>query len=231
MIARALLLIGSAKPSGSSTSEALGRYLVERLEARGVVTEVVPVTRARTADDRAWLAETAADSDLFILSSPLYVDSLPYLVTAALESLAEARGHRAPARRCAFAAIINCGFPEARQCQTALDITRVFARRARFDWAGGLALGEGGAIDGRRLQDAGALVRHVRAALDLTASALLEGSPVPAAAVKQMARPLLPVSLYTFMGDLGWKRQARRNGVRRQLGARPFERERQGQEG
>jgi hypothetical protein len=104
---------------------------------------------------------------------------------------------------CAFAALINCGFPEPEQCRTALDIAQAFAARAGLDWAGGLALGEGGAIDGGPLERLGGLTRHVRAALDLAAAALAEGHPVPPAAIARLARLMMPARLYTLMGNIG----------------------------
>lgn len=221
-IARALLLVGSAKTPGTSTSEALGRYLLDRLAAGGAATVVVPVCRSTSAVEDRRLAAAVAGSDLFILATPLYVDSLPYLVTRALESLAVARSREQTRRRCAFVALMNCGFPESRQCETALAILRLFARQAGFDWAGGLALGGGETIAGRSLDQLGGMTRNVRTALDIAASALLTGGPVPPDAIKRLARPLMPSLVYTFMGNAGWKRQARRNGVRGQLGARPF---------
>jgi len=45
-IARAVLLVGSAKPAGTSTSEVLGRYLCARLAERGVATTVLFVGRS-----------------------------------------------------------------------------------------------------------------------------------------------------------------------------------------
>ena len=164
-IARAVLLVGSAKPAGTSTSEALGRYLCARLAERGVATTVLFVDRSPASHAERQLLAALADANLFVLATPVYVDSLPYLVTRTLEYVSRsAPKWRA---RCAFAALINCGFPEPEQCRTALDIAQAFAARAGLDWAGGLALGEGGAIDGGPLERLGGLTRHVRAALDL----------------------------------------------------------------
>jgi hypothetical protein len=217
-VRRAVILVGSAKPAGTSTSESLSRDLGAALEHGGAGVAIVPVVTTKTEAGMANLAAQVEAADVFVLVSPLYVDSLPYLVTRVLEAFAP----RAPgAGRCAFASIVNCGFPEPVHCRTAIDIARVFARRAGFEWAGGLALGEGGMIDGR-LEALGALGRHVRRALDLAAVALLEERAIPVEAVKLMARPLVPARLYTLVGDYGWKRQARRNGVGRQLRARPF---------
>lgn len=222
-VGRAVLLVGSAKPSGTSTSESLARYLGTKLESARVAVEIVPVVSTQTGTGAATLAAAVARADLFVLVSPLYVDCLPYLVTHALESLAARRRDLVLERPCAYAAILNCGFPEAGQCRTAIDIARTFARVAKFAWAGGLSLGEGGVLGGKPLADAGPLLRHVRSALDEAARALADGWPIPDTAVAQMARPIVPPALYTMLGDFGWKRQARRNGVRRQLDAKPFE--------
>jgi len=218
----AVVLVGSAKTIGASTSESLARHIAARLDARGVASRVMMVTRSASAKP-AELLTAVADAELFILATPLYVDSLPYLVIRTLESLERMRGGSSSARRCAFAAIVNCGFPEASQCDTAIAIARLFAKRARFEWAGGLALGQGGAIDGKRLDALGGLTRHVRAALDRAAAALADGCAVPEDAIAEMARPLVPPRIYTLAGNFGWRRQASRNHVRRELGARPYE--------
>jgi hypothetical protein len=218
----ALLLIGSAKPAGQSSSEALGGYLAGRLEARGIATTTLHVARAlRTPGRTAELLQAVDRADLFILAFPLYVDSLPYLVTQSLECIAAQRQAGAP-RAVPFLAIANCGFPEAHHNATALAICQQFAAAAGFTWAGGLALGAGGAVNGRPLATAGGMVRHVAQALDLAAGALADGQPVPAAAGALMARPLMSPRLYTLMGDMGWRLQARQHGALRRLGDRPF---------
>jgi hypothetical protein len=220
-IQRAVVLVGSAKPAGASTSEALARYLCARLEDRGVTTTLISVTGSPQSRAEAALDTALVDADLFVLATPLYVDSLPYLVTRTLESLARSSSPRRS--RCAFAAVINCGFPEAEQCRTALDILRAFARRARLDWAGGMAMGEGGAIDGQTLETLGGLTRRVRTALDCSAAELAQGHRVPAATIEQFARRLMPVRFYTLMGNIGWRRRAARNHVGSALDARPLE--------
>jgi hypothetical protein len=220
-IARAVLLVGSAKPVGTSTSEALGRYLCARLAERGVATTLLFVGRSPHANAEPKLTAALTRADLFVLATPLYVDSLPYLVIRTLEHVARTSSPRQPL--CRFTALINCGFPEAEQCRTALDIARAFARRAGLEWAGGLALSEGGAIDGRPLEALGGLGRQVRAALDCAAAALAEGRPIPSTASEQLARRLMPARVYTFMGNLGWKWRAARNRVGSTLDATPFE--------
>ena len=159
---------------------------------------------------------------IVILAFPLYVDGLPYLVTQALEQIAARRDNETDIQRPLFLAISNCGFPEAAHNATALAICRQFADEAGFAWAGGLALGQGGALAGRPLAEVGGMAHNVVAALDLAAAALAAGQPAPEEAVALMARPFIPARAYMLMGDLGWLMQARQNRVVTRLAARPF---------
>jgi hypothetical protein len=219
----ALLLVGSAKPAGESTSEALGGYLAQRLGERGIVTTTMHAARAlRTPERTAALLAAVDAAAIVILAFPLYVDGLPYLATEALERIAAHRTRQATEERPMFLAIANCGFPEAAHNATALAICRQFADGAGFAWAGGLALGEGGALSGAPLADRSGMAHNVVAALDLAADALAAGKPASEEAVALMARPFIPSGAYMLMGDLGWLMQARRNRVLTHLGARPF---------
>ncbi|MDX1624037.1 MAG: hypothetical protein R3199_08645 [Gemmatimonadota bacterium] len=220
---RATLFVGSARPTGESTSETLGRYLVDRLEGAGAKASIHRASHARKGTAERELMASLDDSDLFVLSTPLYVDSLPYLVTDALERIVARREFRGPDRPTGLLAIVNCGFPEADHTATAIDICRAFARRAGYAWRGGLGLGGGELIAGRPLDEVGWPARHAREALDLAAKALFEGRRVPERAIELMARPMIPHRLYTLVGDMRWRRTARRHGVGRRLDHRPYE--------
>jgi hypothetical protein len=216
-----LLLVGSAKRP-RSTSESLGTYLLDRLADQGFETETVLLHRAlRSEAGRKALLDATDRADLLVLAFPLYVDTLPYLVTRAMECIA---AHRAGAPRPnqRLVALANCGFPEAHHNSTALAICRRFAQETGLQWAGGLALGAGQAIDGRPLSEAGGMARHVVESLDLATEALASGAPVPPEAVETMARPLMPTWAYMHMGRLGWRMQARKHGAHRRLDARPY---------
>lgn len=88
-----------------------------------------------------------------------------------------------------------------------------------------MGLGGGEALAGRPLNQAGFLARNVRKSLDLAAKAVAKGQQIPVRSEELMKRPLMPPWFYRFMGDLGWKREARRRGTRGQLDDRPFGRE------
>ena len=221
---KALYLLGSGKPHGQSTSEALARYLHGRLETSHAATafEAFDAKHALHSDGERRLLAACDRAELLVLATPLYIDSLPYPVIHALEAIARHRGPNAAP--CRFVAIVNSGFPEATQSTLALRMCAVFAREAGLTWSGGLALGGGEAIHGQPLERAGGAARKGRTALELAAAALRANQPIPERAVGMMASPMVPAFLYRWLGSWGWRRRARALGTTTPLDAKPFAR-------
>ena len=220
-VRRAVLLVGS--PRGpKSTSYALVTYLAEQLRARGIQAEVVPLYPALGSGERMRsLLEAVDASDLTLLACPLYIDSLPGPVMRALEQIAAHRAGRADGT--AFAAIVNCGFPEAKQNRTALAICAAFARRAGFAWAGGLAMGAGAAVvNGTPLAKLGWRGDSLRRALQAAAGDLAAGRPFSEEAVALMAKQRVPVIFVIALGAVGWMLQARRYHALFSLRRQPY---------
>jgi hypothetical protein len=159
-----------------------------------------------------------------VLAFPLYVDCLPALMVKTLEWVAERRAGRADRVPTRLVTIVNCGFPEAHQTETALRICRRFAAEVGFEWAGALALGAGETIHGRPLDDVKGMARNVIRSLDLAAAALAEDKPVPQKAVRLMAKPMIPRWSYLLLGTRGWKQAAKRHETRDRLQDRPYSR-------
>lgn len=219
---RAFLLIGSAKrPAG--TSESLGNYLLKKLSLRGFATETRLVHSALLTDQGvSTLLEATDRAELFVIVFPLYVDSLPAQLVRALELIAKHRARHNHSRTQRLVAIANCGLPEPQHNDSALAICRRFALETGFVWAGGLSLGGGAAIDGRPLAQVAGMARNVISALDLAAGNLSVGGVVSQEAIDAMKKPMVPRWGYTFLGGMGWNMQAKRNGVRRDISARPY---------
>jgi multimeric flavodoxin WrbA len=221
---RALLIVGSPKTSGTSTSSILGSYLLDRLGERGWETESLTLRASlgRAEGESALLAPVDR-AGLILLVFPLYADALPYLVTKALTVMATNRQAAAAPRPQRLVAMVNSGFPETHQNAMAMAICQEFAAQSGIAWAGGLALGGGGAIGEQPLtapKRSGLPVKHVIRALDLTAAALAEGRPVPAEAAQSMAQspmPFMPFALYRWIymrfGGKGFEQEAARNGI------------------
>lgn len=237
LIRHTLLLVGSPR-TRKSTSYALGRYLLDQLNSKGVETQTIYLYTTLNNPGRMSKLYAALDAtDLVVLAFPLYVDSLPAPVTTALERIASRRittnnvpaggpssSQRDPCDRIRITAIANCGFPEARHNQTALAICAEFARQAGYEWLGGLALGGGeGIVHGTNLSELDGRATFIRQSLDIAAQALANGEPIPHAARALMAKPVIPVWLYSLFGGYGWRQQARRWGTHDRLKARPYQ--------
>ncbi|MGB7761308.1 MAG: NAD(P)H-dependent oxidoreductase [Bryobacteraceae bacterium] len=228
---RALLIVGSPKTSEPSTSAALGGHLLDRLKERSWETESLTLRASlnRPEGERELLSSVER-AGLILLVFPLYADSLPYLVTRALAVIAAHRRAGCEASSQRLVGVVNSGFPETHQNAVALAICREFAAQSGFTWAGGLAIGGGGMIGGQPLtgeKRSGPPVRHVIAALEMTAAALAQGLPVPAEAASMIAKTGIPFPvmrwLYTWMGGKGFEKLAARNGVGKdRLLAQPY---------
>ena len=222
-IRRALLLVGSPR-TRKSTSNSLGGYLFEEMNARGVQTETTYIhTTIRSADRMNAMLEAMDEADLVLLAFPLYVDSLPAPVMEALERIAAHRANLPRPHRQLFAAIANCGFPEPDHNATALAICANFARQTSFDWAGSLALGAGeGMVHGMPLNEMDGRVLQLKKALDLAAEALAQGSTIPDGAQVLLAKPFIPGWLYRGMGAFGWRQQDQKFGAEKNMKRQPY---------
>lgn len=221
---RALLMVGSPKTNAPSTSCVLGSYLLERLGEYGWQSESLTLRAGiGRQDGKAGLLAAVDRAGLILLVFPLYADALPYLVTKAVAVIAAHRQATADSSSKRLVAIVNSGFPEIHQNAAALAICEEFAAQSGIAWAGGLALGGGGMIGRQSLTEtkrSGPPVKHVIQALDLTAAALSDGFPVPAQAVKLMAKhpvPFIPFALWRWIymrfGGKGFEQEAARNGI------------------
>ena len=219
-VRRALLLVGSPR-TRKSTSQVLGGYLYEQLQAWSIqVKTIYPHTVLRSAAKTRELLDAVEEADLVTLASPLYVDSLPAPVIDTLERIAAHRRGR-HGRPQLFAAIVNCGFPEVVHNATALAISETFAKQAGFEWAGSLALGGGGALNGAPLT--GRRTAPLRRALEMAANTLAEGRPIPTAAQELFDAWKISQLAYRLVGNVGWYFTARPYGAWRSLKQRPYE--------
>jgi multimeric flavodoxin WrbA len=225
-IRRGLLLVGSPR-TRKSTSQALGGYLFEQLSLRSIETETIYIHTVLRSPEKMQALLNAVDSaDLVLLAFPLYVDSLPAPVIDTLERISAARAQGDKNRQQLFAAIANCGFPEAQHNDTALAICETFARQNGFQWAGALSLGAGeGLVHGNPLQDAKGPAIPIKKALEMAAEGLADGRPIPQTAVALMSRAFVPGWLYRLIGAFGWRQQAKQYQVEKLLKKRPYPRE------
>ncbi|MFP5240122.1 MAG: NAD(P)H-dependent oxidoreductase, partial [Acidobacteriota bacterium] len=210
-------------PRAGGVSLMLGRELLERMAALDHATEpqILRVSGLLDAQEgRARLHAAFAWADTVVLSAPVYVDSPPAQVLRAMEFLAAEPWRGEEPKR--FCALFCCGFPEAAHTGVSLAVSRIFARKAGLEWAGGLGFGGSGALGGESLAARGRMAAPVARALDMAARALLDGRPVPAEARELAANPLIPKPLYLLLAEAGFLAQAWKSRSITRLGAKPF---------
>ncbi len=220
----ALVLVGSPK-GRNSASFLLASRLADGLRKRGVEVSGILLSHAlRSEDETVRLLDAVDAADLVVLAFPLYVDSLPAPLTRLLERIAAQRVRVAPPGPPRLAAIVQCGFPETRHCDTAVGISRLFAEWTGMRWAGALAMGMGGQL-GRGIENLPGGGRRILRALDMAAESLAAGGDIPAEATALFGAPLIPRWMYTMIGNWGWRMQMRKNKARRPIDYRPYEQE------
>ena len=231
----ALLLIGSPKIKKSSTSGALGEYLIEILNSKGWNTEVITLKGSlRKEKTQIELCSAVDRSDLIILAFPLYIDALPFLATKALEVIAEHKKTLQFNKPQRIFTLVNSGFPEPHQNVLALAICRFFADQCGFFWAGALALGAGQAIiDGEELtatKRSGPPNQHIIESLNKAGVELTKGSVISPDIQNQFSKspiPLMPFWIWRWMfkkfGGKMWEGQALKNNIKKEeMYAKPY---------
>ena len=217
-----LLLVGSPKGS-SSASLSLGNSLLKKLEENGSLTDKEFVYKLIRKDDgQIRLLSKVDNADLIILSFPLYIDCLPAGVIKALELIRDHRKSMQNPKNQMFAVIINCGFPENQHNFIAAKICEIFAKDVGFNWKGALTLGMGGFIAGRGLKDVGGMAKNINLGFDIAATALAKDDMIPEEAIELVGKKIMPYTLYTKAGNLGWNSQAKKFGARKKMKDRPY---------
>lgn len=217
---KALLLIGSPKAK-NSTSEALGDCLLNRLGKKGYECKKLAIASTLRNNVQV-LLDSVQEADTIILSFPIYVDCLPAPVIKAMELIADNRRAIKSDKKQSIISITNCGFPEAFHNNTAIKICKSFADKNDFVWLGGFAMGCGPAINGKPVEQLGGMTRNIVRAMDMAAEAISRGEVISTEAFKLMSSKLMPVFLYTAVGNAGWKTQAKRFNANKKLYEKPY---------
>ncbi len=217
---KALLLIGSPKVK-NSTSEALGNYLLEGLHKKGCICETLSIVSMLKNKEHE-LLDRVQDTDILIISFPLYIDSLPSPLIRAFELIDHSRNENRVDKKQSLIAIVNSGFPEAIQSDTALKICKKFGEKTGFTWLGGLTMGSGSVINGKPIEQLGGMTKNIIKALNLATEAIANDEGIPSEAIDLMTSKLMPVWLYSFIGNFSWKTQAKKFNMHKQLYAKPY---------
>ncbi len=130
------------------------------------------------------------DGDILLISSPVYVHSLPYPLTVVLEQMA-GKEFKSCWQSKKILAVFHSGYPEDIQRKASFKICENFANETSMKWMGGLGFGGSPLIAGRPLEEVGSFTKWMRKSLDELRISLIEGNEISADAYK-MAKKHFP---------------------------------------
>lgn len=219
---KVLLLVGSPSKE-HSTSNSIGQYLVSNLRKHNYTDRTICIYDALKTD--AGCKEMTGffnESDVIILSYPLYVDSLPANCIKALEQITEERRKISCNRKQTFVAVGNCGFYEKKQIENSLNVCRFFAKENNLHWQGGIAVGGGPQLQGKELVSMGGITKGLRQGLDMVSDSILKGTDAPMNKVNELTNPPEPEFLYRMIANWGFKQGAKKNGTLKNINDKPY---------
>lgn len=222
------LINGSPKVRSSASG-----ILLEDLKAYLGETEVMEFgfhTGAVTEQE----AEALNQADALVFSFPLYVDGIPGHLLSCLAGLEETSLKN---REIRVYGIVNCGFFEGIQAETALQVLENWCARAGYVWGSGVGVGGGGALAQMPKTKSGHGPREpVEKALKVLADAICAGQTqenqqtlenqqtqeIQQMQENQYVSVAFPRFLYKLAAQTGWRQVIKANGGKaRDLGKRP----------
>lgn len=137
---KVIFLNGSPKKRKAVTEKLINK-VKENMNDR-VESETVYIYETEFSEE---LFERIYGADAAVMAQPLYVDCLPARILEFMKAYGEFVKDREPSGTGLYF-IINCGFMENRQNDTAIRILELYAEKTGFDFRGGVSVGSGAII-------------------------------------------------------------------------------------
>lgn len=160
--------------------------------------------------------EALKSAEAWVFACPLYVDGLPAHLLSCLIQLAETdwQDHQKQ-----IYGIVNCGFYEGIQAESALSILQNWCTRTGFIWGGGIGVGGGGALEQLpTLENGHGPKAPVEKALCTMAGKIIQRETQE----NKYVSIAFPRFLYKMAAQMGWRQKIKANGGKsKDLGNRP----------
>ncbi len=212
-----IALIDASPKAKGSTSGILLDDLRHCLSGRAGMEMVDVALHSPQMQEEAWEKLDCADG--WVFACPLYVDCLPGHLLSCLAQMDE---KYSGGKEIAVYGIVNCGFYEGIQAETALKVMQNWCAKAGFAWRGGIGVGGGGALDIMTAtpQEHGPKAPISKALSEMADNITEAGKG--SAWENRYVSVAFPRFLYKMAGQMGWRHEIKANGGKsKDLGKRP----------
>ena len=220
---KVMLICGSPRTEEKTASAGFLAHVEAALKGPDFEKRRIDVRRSLKNGPEAEYA-AMREADAFVLAFPLYYFCLPGLLMRFLEDYEkDCREHGRQQKPVKIYAVVNCGFPEPEINAEAVRVVGCFSRHIGARFRFGVMIGGGPMVSAA--EGAGPVKKAYgeleKAAADIAGD--IRGEAVPTLE-NVLIRPDFPRRLYFFLGDMGWKRQAKQNGLKKaDLYRRPYQ--------
>lgn len=202
---KAVLINGSPKVKDSSSGIVLNE-IKKLLEKRMNIEELSmrkPLIGKQDFD-------ALNNCDVLIFSFPLYVDGIPSQLLSCLIQLENFYTQNQNKKIIVYA-VVNCGFYEGKQADTAIDILKNFCIKAGLLWGQAVGLGGGGMLamlpkyplgKGPLMDFGNILIKLADTIYECRAEDTI------------YCEPNFPRFLYKLAAEIGWRRGLKANGLK-----------------
>jgi len=193
-----LVIIGSPKAK-MSNSEAIGNYLIEKLDKEGVNTEKFFLYNELMSDSE--LIRYINNADKIVFSLPVYENTVPGLVLRCFEVIRNNKEILVQRNR-EMMAIVNSGLPEVKACSGAIETCMFFAKEMEFHWICGIPVAPGTLIDGKNLNETRNTYKRLIIMLDIIAKNICFNKDIIVKECKLVSKPFINPLIYRLVGRL-----------------------------
>ena len=224
-----------------SASYSLGSYTTNLLEEKGISQKSFRTYHTLKDEKKIdEMVESINESDIIILSSPLYIDQAPYMTIKLMDLITEKNNEGKLSKKDRFLfAISNAGYLEYYHNNIALKIYEQFAEKNGFIWAGGLPIGAAGTYalypipeflkmleplpeDDPRKEIYEKPTKIIDSVIKASVEYLSNGEKVPQSELKKMEFIPMPLQSYVDGGNKNWIAVAEEYGVKDKLRDKPY---------
>lgn len=213
-----LLLNGSPKTKNSSSEillTDLKRCLSEasgRTDAGTSQPEIMEMAlHNNTLSDE--IINGLPNADVWVFSCPLYVDGIPGHLLSCLMQLEKYNQERGISKdqKIHIYGIVNCGFYEGIQAETALEILENWCVKTGFIWSGGIGVGGGG---GLAMMNGPKPEKGPKAPIEKALRTMADRILHRETQKNLYVSVAFPRFLYRLAAQMGWRQMIKANGGR-----------------